>query len=284
MRAVAGPPAATGLPAIAVAPELRGVVRPGVLVFGGLAVRRSPPAGEARAGELAAGEAPAVVAETFRSGGEAPAVVAETFRSGGEAPAVVAETFRSGGEPAGDARRGGGAPGALDPRAEARIALVRAMYRRFGIDPTRTRPSSEALWRRVRRGLPWPRINTLVDAGNRCSCETQLPFGLYDLDRVAGRVELRAGAAGDQYPGIGKPVVHLAGRPALFDARGPFGNPTSDSARTMITTSTRRALVVVFAPPAVPHAELEAVLDLTAARVGEAAGGAEEGRWIAPCA
>ena len=258
VRKVAPPPAAAGLPAIAVARELSGAVRPGVLVFGGLAVRRSSPAAPAPAGE-------------------APAVVAETARSGGEAPAVVAETARSAGEPA-------GAPGALDPRAEARIALVRAMYRRFGIDPTRTRPSSEALWRRVRRGLPWPRINTLVDAGNRCSCETQLPFGLYDLDRVAGRVELRAGAAGDQYPGIGKPVVHLAGRPALFDARGPFGNPTSDSARTMITTSTRRALVVVFAPPAVPRAELEAVLDLTAARVGEAAGGAEEGRWIAPCA
>lgn len=236
VRAVAGPPAAAGLPAIAVARELSGAVRPGVLVFGGLAVRPSAASGEAASGETASGETASV------------------------------------------------APDALDPRAEARIALVRAMYRRFGIDPTRTRPSSEALWRRVRRGLPWPRINTLVDAGNRCSCETQLPFGLYDLDRVSSRIELRAGAAGDQYAGIGKPVVHLAGRPALFDAGGPFGNPTSDSARTMITTSTRRALVVVYAPPAVPRAELEAVLDLTAARVGEAAGGTEEGRWIAPCA
>lgn len=222
-RAVAGTSASAALPAIAVAPELAGAVRPGVLVFGDLAVRPSAPSG-----------------------------------------AAAADT--------------------LDPRAEARVALVRAMYRRFGIDPTRTRPSSEALWRRVRRGLAWPRINTLVDAGNRCSCETQLPFGLYDLGRVAGRIELRAGAAGDEYAGIGKPVVHLAGRPALFDDSGPFGNPTSDSARTMITTGTRRALVVVYAPPAVPRAELEAVLDLTASRVGEAAGGTEEGRWIASCA
>ena len=263
-RAVAGSAASAGLPAIAVEQELRGAVRPGVLVFGGLAVRPSAPSGEAAAG------------------GPGTARAGEGAAGGGGAGAGM--PIRGSGAGDGSGRRGGGAPDALDPRAEARIALVRAMYRRFGIDPTRTRPSSEALWRRLRRGLPWPRINTLVDAGNRCSLETQLPFGLYDLDRVAGRVELRAGAAGDQYAGIGKPVVHLAGRPALFDDSGPFGNPTSDSARTMITTSTRRALVVVYAPPAVPRAELEAVLDLTAARVGEAAGGTEEGRWIAPCA
>ncbi len=170
----------------------------------------------------------------------------------------------------------------VGPAAEARVALVRAMYRRFGIDPTRTRPSSEALWRRVRRGLPWPGINTLVDACNYCSLVTQLPFGLYDLDRIAGQIELRRGGEGDEYAGIGKPVVHLGGRPALYDAAGPFGNPTSDSARTMITPSAVRALLVVYAPRPVPVADLEGVLDLSAARVLEAAGGEETGRWIIP--
>lgn len=168
--------------------------------------------------------------------------------------------------------------------AEARVALVRSMYRRFGIDPTRIRPSSEALRRRVRRGLPWPRINTLVDACNHCSLVTQLPFGLYDLDRVTGPIELRRGADGDEYAGIGKPVVHVGGRPALYDAAGPFGNPTSDSARTMITPDAVRALVVVYAPRPVPAAALEAVLDLSAARVCETAGGKETGRWIIPSA
>lgn len=171
------------------------------------------------------------------------------------------------------------APG---PAAEARVALVRAMYRRFGIDPTRTRPSSEALWRRVRRGLSWPRINTLVDACNRCSLETQLPFGVYDLDRVSGAIALRRGAAGDHYEGIGKPVVHLSGRPALYDRTGPFGNPTSDSARTRITPDTARALLVVYAPRPVPPAELAAVLDRSAACVLETSGGGEAGRWIIP--
>ncbi len=72
----------------------------------------------------------------------------------------------------------------------------------------------------------------------------------------------------------------MAGRLALFDDRGPFGNPTSDSARTMVTDRTTRTLVVVFAPCTVPRVELDDVLDLTAARLSAAAGGRQRGRWV----
>ena len=109
---------------------------------------------------------------------------------------------------------------------------VRAMYRRIGIDPTRTRPSSEALLRRVRKGDHLPRINTLVDLCNWCSFEFQLPYGLYDRASIEPPIELRLGRDGEEYQGIRKDVVHVAGRMTLADERGPFGNPTSDSART----------------------------------------------------
>ena len=125
---------------------------------------------------------------------------------------------------------------------------VRAMYHRLGIDPTKTRPSSEALLRRVRKGGDLPRVNNLVDVINWCSAESQLPFGLYDLDRISGAVTARLGRPGEEYAGIRKDVVHVAGRLTLADTIGPFGNPTSDSARTMITVATRRALVVIFVP------------------------------------
>src|SRR5262252_8599290 len=142
-------------------------------------------------------------------------------------------------------------------------AAVRTMYKRVGLDPTKTRPSSEALLRRVRRGDPLPRINSLVDIINWCSLESQLPFGLYDLDRVRGNATLRLGRDAEEYPGIRKDVVHVAGRLVLADDEGPFGNPTSDSARTMVTTSTVRTLVVIFAPVAV-HASVGArALELT---------------------
>ena len=114
-------------------------------------------------------------------------------------------------------------------------AAVRGMYRRTGLDPTKRRPSSEALLRRVRKGEALPRINSLVDVCNWCSLEFQLPYGLYDLDRIEGDVILRLGAEDEGYAGIRKDDVHVGGRIALADARGPFGNPSSDSARTMVT-------------------------------------------------
>jgi DNA/RNA-binding domain of Phe-tRNA-synthetase-like protein len=148
-------------------------------------------------------------------------------------------------------------------------AAVRAMYKRVGIDPTKTRPSSEALLRRVRRGDELPRINSLVDVINWCSLESQLPFGLYDLDRIGGPVVLRLGRDGEQYGGIRKDAVHVAGRLTLADADGPFGNPTSDSARTMVTVATTRALVVIFAPASVAAATVVRATELTRARVAQ---------------
>src|SRR5687768_9405673 len=152
------------------------------------------------------------------------------------------------------------------------IAAVRTMYKRVGIDPTKRRPSSEALLRRVRKGEPLPRINSLVDICNWCSLEFQLPYGLYDAARIEGDVELRLGKEGESYPGIRKDEVHVGGRIALADSAGPFGNPTSDSARTMVTTATTRALVVVFAPREIDQRRLGHVVEVTAQRMAEFTG------------
>ena len=159
---------------------------------------------------------------------------------------------------------------------------VRAMYKRVGIDPTKTRPSSEALLRRVRKGDPLPRINSMVDVCNWCSLEFQLPYGLYDLAHVDGdHIEMRLGRDGESYAGIRKDDVHVSGRICLADARGAFGNPTSDSARTMVTTATTRGLVIVFAPASIEERRLARVLDATAQRMSEYTGARETARLIA---
>ena len=150
---------------------------------------------------------------------------------------------------------------------------VRAMYRRIGLDPTKTRPSSEALLRRVRKGDRLPRINTLVDICNWCSLEFQLPYGLYDRGAVMAPILLRLGADGEAYPGIRKDMVNVGGRMTLADGLGPFGNPTSDSARTMVTESTRAVLAVIFAPATTGRQRLEQILDETARRIAAFAGG-----------
>jgi len=146
-------------------------------------------------------------------------------------------------------------------------AAVRTMYKRVGLDPTKNRPSSEALWRRVRKGDPLPRVNSLVDVINWCSLESQLPFGLYDAGRIEGPVTLRLGRADEAYAGIRKDQVNVSGRLVLADALGPFGNPTSDSARTMVTVETTRAIVVIFAPAALDASIAAAALALTQERV-----------------
>ena len=153
--------------------------------------------------------------------------------------------------------------------SEDLTAAVRTMYKRVGLDPTKTRPSSEALLRRVKKGDPLPRINSLVDLINWTSLETQLPFGLYDRDRLEGEITLRLGGPGEAYAGIRKDAVHLEGRLTLADARGPFGNPTSDSARSMVTPATTRALVVVFVPAGLPAVTGERAIATTIARVAE---------------
>src|ERR671915_106475 len=93
------------------------------------------------------------------------------------------------------------------------IAAVRTMFKRVGIDPTKRRPSSEALLRRVRKGEGLPRINSMVDVCNWCSLEFQLPYGLYDLAQVQGEaIDLRLGRDGECYAGIRKDEVHVSGR------------------------------------------------------------------------
>jgi DNA/RNA-binding domain of Phe-tRNA-synthetase-like protein len=158
---------------------------------------------------------------------------------------------------------------------------VREMYRRVGLDPTKNRPSNEALLRRVRRGDPFPRVNPLVDAVNLCSLEWQLPYGVYDRAALSGPITIRLGADGEAYDGIRKDTVHVAGRLTAADAGGPFGNPTSDSARAMVTAATVEALIVVYAPARNSGRDVHQVLDRTAARVEAVVGGREAGRWVA---
>jgi DNA/RNA-binding domain of Phe-tRNA-synthetase-like protein len=129
------------------------------------------------------------------------------------------------------------------------IDRARELYRRFGTDPTRMRPSSEALLRRMKKGEPLPRINSLVDVANALSVQLQVPVGLYDLAKVKGEeLVIRLGAEGESYEGIGKERVNVAGRICVADAEGPVGNPSSDSARTMITTDTESAAWIYFLP------------------------------------
>ena len=143
------------------------------------------------------------------------------------------------------------------------VARARALYRRFGVDPTRVRPSSEALLRRLKKGEPLPRVNSLVDVANAMSVQLQVPVGLYDMDKASGdELSIRLGTEGEGYEGIRKERVNVAGRLCVADAEGPLGNPSADSARTMITTDTQRAAWIYFLP--VTDEEIDRTAELVA--------------------
>jgi len=129
------------------------------------------------------------------------------------------------------------------------IDRARELYRKFGIDPTRVRPSSEALLRRMKKGEPLPRINSLVDVANAMSVQLQVPVGLYDMGKIKGEeLTIRLGREGESYEGIGKERINVAGRICVADHDGPCGNPSAYSRRTMITTDTEAAAWIYFLP------------------------------------
>jgi len=160
------------------------------------------------------------------------------------------------------------------PSEIAGLRPARDLYHRVGVDPTKLRPSSEALLRRVLRGDELPVINSLVDINNLCSLEFLLPMGLHDLDAARGGLVLRVGRAGERYDAIGKGAYSVEGRITAADDLGPCGSPTSDSQRTMITLTTRRCLMIIYAPLGHPTATLEAHAATAVSRIMRFAGGA----------
>jgi DNA/RNA-binding domain of Phe-tRNA-synthetase-like protein len=137
------------------------------------------------------------------------------------------------------------------PAEDEVVGYVRRMYRRIGWEPTRYRPSSEALVRRLLKGNGLYRINNLVDYGNLVSARFHLPMGLYDTDKIKGRILIDVGSENESYRGISNPEIHATGKLILRDDLGIFGNPTADSFRTSISEDTTSFLAVFFCPPEV---------------------------------
>ena len=122
----------------------------------------------------------------------------------------------------------------------------RKLYREFHIDPTKHRPSSEALWRRLKNKGDFPKVNPFVDLTNFLSLKYQICFGLYDLIKIKGDITIALGNDDDQFQGIRKDCLHMKGKIFLKDRDGAFGNPSSDSLRTCVDFNTRNILQILF--------------------------------------
>lgn len=155
------------------------------------------------------------------------------------------------------------------------IRAYRDFYWRIGIDPTKQRPSSEALIRRVLRGKGVPIINNVVDAGNIASIKTAIPIGLYDKDAIIGNLVFRFAKENEIFDPIGgKQETLKANQVVLADDEGIIHVfPHRDSRRTMIRESTKRVLVVACGVPSVPDDLVLKASDVTVEYIIKMAGG-----------
>ena len=145
------------------------------------------------------------------------------------------------------------------------VGALRKLFRAVGCDPTRYRPSSEALLRRVLKGEDLPAIHPLVDLNNCLSVELAVPSCVMAEGTIEPPVMLRAGRPGEGFESLRGPF-NLEGKPLLADADGPFGTPITDSERVKVTAGTARAWLVAYLPSVVvaPETARTTLADLLA--------------------
>jgi DNA/RNA-binding domain of Phe-tRNA-synthetase-like protein len=147
------------------------------------------------------------------------------------------------------------------------IAAAKRAYRALGKDPSRYRPSAEALTRRIIKGKGLYHVNNVVDILNLISIQSGFSIGGYDEDKIRGPVMMRSGRTGEPYEAIGRGSLNIENLPVLQDAAGVFGSPTSDSIRTMIEGETKNILMIFFDFESEKH--LEQVLEESTALLTE---------------
>lgn len=126
------------------------------------------------------------------------------------------------------------------------IAATRKVYRACGKDPSRYRPASEALIRRMLQGKTLYQIDTLVDLVNLASIAYGYSIGGFDADKFKGdTLTLGVGKAGEPYEGIGRGMINIEGLPVYRDQVGGVGTPTSDNERTKMTLKTTHLVVLI---------------------------------------
>lgn len=134
------------------------------------------------------------------------------------------------------------------------VAAMRRLFKDAGCDPSRYRPASEALLRRVLKGEEIPAIHPLVDVNNCLSALLAVPCCVMAEGTFEPPFVFRSGREGESYESLKGPF-RLEGKPLLLDARGPLDAPITGSERVKVTAETERATLVVYLPEGVVSAD-----------------------------
>lgn len=146
---------------------------------------------------------------------------------------------------AADARQRFGSTGEIASHPTA--ASLRRLFRAAGCDPTRYRPASEALLRRLIKGSELPAIQPLVDLNNCLSTELAVPCCVMVEGSVGRSLVWRSGRTGEAYESLRGPF-NLENKPVLVDEEGPLDTPITGNTRVMVHPETHSAWLVAYLP------------------------------------
>jgi len=170
-------------------------------------------------------------------------------------------------------------------RNEPLFRAYRDFFWSVGVDPTKTRPASEALVRRVLTGGKLPTINTAVDAYNLASAVTGIPIGAFDADALSGGLTMRFAGEGERFTGIGmeKPVMLREKQVIVTDAEQVIAvYPYRDSDATKVTMDTKNILILACGVPRVDREKVIAAYEVCAGYLRGYTGGVPSGPEVFP--
>ncbi|MBB2796423.1 UNVERIFIED_ORG: DNA/RNA-binding domain of Phe-tRNA-synthetase-like protein [Rhizobium pisi] len=146
--------------------------------------------------------------------------------------------------------------------AEARLAATqegefpeiqawRRGFSRMGLKPTQYRSASEALLRRFRQEHALPRLHPLVDLCNAVSLAFAIPIAVFDVEKIAGDLEVRRATGDETYLTFGGDIEHPEPNEVIFadgEARAHARRWTNrQSGLSAVRQTTRSVLIVAEA-------------------------------------
>ncbi|MFD6440622.1 B3/4 domain-containing protein [Peribacillus sp. NPDC060186] len=131
----------------------------------------------------------------------------------------------------------------------------RKIFKTTGTNPSRYRPSVEALYRRVKKQNYLTSIHSATDLNNFFSLLYEVPIGIYDADKLAGDISIKIGESSDEYDGLNGRLNSMENMITSVDRDGAFGSPYVDSERTKVTEETKKAIQIIYLQPKTPIKE-----------------------------
>lgn len=127
-----------------------------------------------------------------------------------------------------------------------KLKFTRDGYKKLGKDPSHTRPAPEALLRRILKKESLYRLGDVIDLGNILSLETLRSVCVVDASKLVGDIVITKGIKEESFLGINRGIINADNLVVYKDELGIFGSTTSDTLRTMVTSETKKVLVMMI--------------------------------------